>query len=351
MSVHYIISANLDSMVDTTLRKSLKPELERLGHIVSEHKAPREIDLMQANVLISRKISVGELSRIKRRHPTLVVVIADPKVLTRNEIEAVILADLCLVGSREHEAQIAKLGGRPVRFSWRPPLAGYPRYADASKNEGKKFRLFYHGNRAHLESLTRTALREIESLAKKYPLVLEAHYSKSQTGKWRVPPWVRNLEIEHCDWREPHVWQRLQSSDIGLVPNALPARTIFPLIQRRTRLNSWMNSMILRRDDYLLRFKATSNPGRILPFAYFGKPIVSDFFPSSAEIVRDGLDGFLPLNSKQWHTSLESLINDRKLRQRMGMSLKSRCEELFSVEEETAGLVGEIVRLSDRFLT
>lgn len=348
--MHYIISANLDSMVDTTLRQSLKPELERLGHIVSEHKAPGDSDLMQANVLISRKISVGELLRIKRRHPALIVVIADPKVLTRNEVKGAILADLCLVGSREHQAQIAKLGGRSVRFTWRPQLEGYPISADAGRNEGKKFRLFYHGNRAHLESLTRTALREIDSLAKNYPLVLEAHYSMSHTGKWRVPPWVRNLEIEHCDWREPHVWQRLKLSDIGIVPNALPARTFSPLIQRRTRLNSWMNSMILRRDDYLLRFKATSNPGRILPFAHFGKPIVSDFFPSSAEIVRDGLDGFLPLNSTQWHTSLDILINDGNLRQRMGMSLKSRCEEFFSVEEETARFVKEIGRLSDRFL-
>lgn len=338
-SMRFLISAVADSMVDMTLRNLLRPELERMGHEVAEHGSLEGIDLRAFDVLISPRIRYRELAQMKRRFPGLVFVLADPKVQTRDQLASSVLADFCLVGSFEHEARVTMLGGTALRFHWRPNLDSFRPVPPSEQSESKRVRLFYHGNRAHLESLSATALAAIDSLAKTHSIVLEAHYSKRRAGPWRVPRWVRNLEVEHWDWEEPTVWQRLALSDIGIVPAALPASPIRPVVERRTRLNAWMNPMALRRDDYLLRFKVTANPGRIIPFGHFAKPVVSDFFPSSAELLRDGVDGFLALNSEQWRRGLEKLILDKGLRQRMGESLKNRCESLSHVKNDASRLL------------
>ena len=331
-------------MVDMTLRDSLRPELERIGHEVDCRTSTAGIDLNVFDVFITPRISYRDLAEMKRHFPTLICVLADPKVLTREQMALAVLADFCLVGSFEHAARVTMLGGTPLRFHWRPNLENVGKFSATEESGSRKIRLFYHGNRVHLDSMAATVLREIDSLAQSHSIVLEAHYSRKKVGPWKVPRWARNLEVEHWDWEEPVVWQRLAVSDIGVVPNMLPATSFRPIVQRSTKFNSWMNPMLLRRDDYLLRFKVTSNPGRIIPFAHFGKPVVSDFFPSSAELVRDGIDGYLALNAKQWRDGLERLILDRRLRQKMGESLRSRFESKVSVGKDVARLLSHLDR-------
>jgi hypothetical protein len=334
------IVAPADSMVDMTLRKLVGPELAKRGLDVGLVRNLEGANLNEVDVLVATTLTKKALQGIKSAYPNLITVVADPKLLTKQEIELVKLADFSLVGSREHEAQVVKYGGSVATMYWRPQLGVLEESPTTFKGNCGKLRLFYHGSRAHLESFSRTSLHEIELLAAKYDIVLEAHYSKRRLGQWKPPRWVRNLEIEHWDWKEPIVWERLSGSDIGIVPNLLPARTWRPLVQRRTRFNSWMNPMVMRRDDYLLRFKVTSNPGRLLPYAHFGKPVIADFFPSSADFVRDGIDGFVPLNNAQWRSGLQTLISSESARRSMGLSFQKRFAS-----------IGNTEILVDRFLT
>lgn len=327
-----VIFAPADSMVDMTLRKLVGPELAKRGLDVGLAQSLEGAYLKEVDVLIATTLTLNVLRRIKSAYPNLITVVADPKLLTKQEIQLVKLADLSLVGSREHEAQVLKHGGSVATMYWRPQLGVLSEPQTAVKENAGKLRLFYHGSRAHLESFSRTSLHEIELLAAKYDIVLEAHYSKQKLGQWSPPRWVRNLEIQHWDWKEPIVWERLSASDIGVVPNLLPARTWTPLVQRRTRFNTWMNPMVMRRDDYLLRFKVTSNPGRLLPYAHFGKPVIADFFPSSADLVRDGIDGFVPLNNAQWRSGLETLITSESARRGMGLSFQKRFASIGAIE-------------------
>ena len=210
--MRFLILASSDSMVDITLRNSLRPELERIGHEVDCRNSTAGIDLNVFDVFITPRISYRDLAEMKRHFPTLLCVLADPKVLTREHIALAVLADFCLVGSFEHEARVTMLGGTPLRFHWRPNLDVVEQFSATEESGSRKVRLFYHGNRAHLDSMAATVLREIDSLARSHPIVLEAHYSRKKVGLWKVPRWARNLEVEHWDWEEPVVWERLMQT-------------------------------------------------------------------------------------------------------------------------------------------
>ncbi len=66
-----------------------------------------------------------------------------------------------------------------------------------------------------------------------------------------------------------------------------------------------------------------------------GKPVVASFFGGPAEIIEDGVSGFLvnPLNERVLSEKLAALLSDKDLARRMGLAGRRRVEEHFDIKK------------------
>ena len=215
--------------------------------------------------------------------------------------------------------------------------------AGRTRDAREPIKLLYHGNRVHLETFPETALAGLDDLAGDMPLELNLHYSISKIGRWRPAVKLKNLRLHHHEWDEPAVWNALRNSDIGLVPNLIPR-------ERRWTMTNWaeysrirsLNKFGKRADDYQLRFKVTSNAGRIYPFGYYGVPVVADYYPSSASLIRDGLDGYLVLHPLQWADRVRALAEDSVKRASLGSNLRIRIHEVMDPQKTMSAVTHEL---------
>ena len=84
--------------------------------------------------------------------------------------------------------------------------------------------------------------------------------------------------------------------------------------------------------DHLVRFKASTNAGRLHPFAHAGIPVVSDFAPSSAQFVLDGESGFLASSAAAWYEAFVRLAESPELRRRLADNLRRRIEAAYEAQ-------------------
>jgi hypothetical protein len=335
-----------DSTVASTLEKTVSRAFREAGFETEICRNMEAVRVSGPSLIIAERLSKAELEIFRNLGPKMLICLADPKLSTREQIAIAKTVDFCLVGSIEHQAQ-ADLHGIFDTFLiyWVPELEGID--AAPSGLGSTAITLFYHGNRAHLEAFGEMILPKIDELASRHELVLEAHYRISRTGRWRPATRLRNLEIQQVEWSEPNVWESLRDCDIGIVPNLTPSKNTIG-----TAFSAKLNNPVVRlnkygyrKDDSKLRFKMSSNPGRIYPFGYFSKPVVADFYPSSGALIEDGVHGFLPLNPTQWTLCLERLIEDRNLRLQMAQALKNRVETEMNSVAHAQLLVKKVMKI------
>ena len=88
-----------------------------------------------------------------------------------------------------------------------------------------------------------------------------------------------------------------------------------------------------RHDNFLLRFKETTNNGRAFVFAQYGIPVVADMTPSSCALMGENEYGYVAYSPNQWFNALAGLARDVNLRRKMGIALKDRYESLAKPED------------------
>ena len=93
----------------------------------------------------------------------------------------------------------------------------------------------------------------------------------------------KNLKTRHIQWHENVYNEELSNVDVGIIPTSMPLNT---KSSRIVRVNSFFNDT---DDDYIIRFKMPSNPGRMIVFWKLGIPVVADFLPSHFQFIREGL--------------------------------------------------------------
>ena len=118
----------------------------------------------------------------------------------------------------------------------------------------------------------------------------------------------------------------LAGVDVGIVPNLLPIHDPRRALRRTASLEP---SLAYEPYDYLLRLKASSNPGRMYPFARLGIPVVADLTPSLAQFVLDGVSGFLAASPQGWLDALERLAEEPALRSSMAVELRTRLDAAY----------------------
>jgi glycosyltransferase involved in cell wall biosynthesis len=178
----------------------------------------------------------------------------------------------------------------------------------------------YHGNKIHLASTKPHVVPALEALSEQYPLELWVIYDVHSLGEMSealCDP--QKVPTRYFQWESSVYKEVLSQTDIGIVPNLIPlknetlakecAEPFSPLIPSHPNA------------DYLLRFKKTTNAGRIYAFSQLGIPVVAGMSPSASQAIQHGISGYLALGAAGWYQGLKQLVASAELRAQMGSRL------------------------------
>ena len=214
---------------------------------------------------------------IRNQYPNLKIGIVDPR--SYKVKSSVNLCDFLIVDSIEME-DYWRVSNKPIfRYSEYPSIP----YVKKEHCDKDKIIIGYHGNHVHLDCMSKNVTPALSELGKKYNiqlLVMNNRNAPSGKEKW----YPKNCEVRFVPWSMDNYVKELAKSDIGISPNTLTHTT-----------TPTKNSYNYSEDDYSLRFKMPSNPGRFFVFGKLNIPVVADFYPSSLQYL-DGCNGFVAHN-------------------------------------------------------
>jgi len=271
-----------------------------------------------------------QMAEAKKRHPLLRTGVCDPR--SRSLIEGHLkYIDFFIVDSIEMIDFWTDFG---------KPICLYAEYFDCGENfkihaPKDKIILGYHGNLVHLAGMFPRLTGAIEKLAGKYDLELWVVYNIAGSGKASLGL-PAGVNIRHIQWHEQVYREELVNVDIGLVPALMP---LYAPRKNKKRLEVFSKYYLEAEDDYLLRFKMPTNPGRIIVFARLGIPVVADFTPSALQLIGHGENGMLAVSSGAWYNALEELILDHKLRGEMAGALREKVNRLYDYDHQNSRLL------------
>ena len=264
-----------------------------------------------------------DLENARRQNAAIRVGLADPKQARAEWLAAARAADFLMVSSLEQREAFLRLNRNILihyMFLRLPTQAKRHVNADAIV-------VGYHGNRVHLECMRDGVQLALEELGRHRRVELLMVYNMAANGRARIglpnPSLVRH---RHVQWTPDGYASDLASVDIGIVPAMLPIRD---------RLASLEASAFPEPEfcyepfDYMIRYKASTNPGRIQPFACLGIPVVADATPSAAELIEDGVSGRLSLSPEGWFAALDDLAASASLRDTLAANLRAKIERAY----------------------
>jgi hypothetical protein len=271
------------------------------------------------------------IKAVRQKFPNLKIGLIDPR--SNDVFESTQYCDFLIIDSIEMEDYWRK--SRKPLFSY----VEYPDIPDLKKRHEKKDKVVigYHGNQIHLECMAHNITPALTALGEEYNLeLLIMHNGHPPTGKESWHP--ENISVRHIPWSMENYTKELSKSDIGIVPNNMIHDT------STKHLTSTNNSFNYSEDDYSLRFKMPSNPGRLVIFGKMGIPVVADFYPSALQLLQNGT-GFVAHNPAGWYYCLEQLITSKDMRQEMGNNLQNLVKEKFDFETQNKKLVSFLANL------
>ena len=115
--------------------------------------------------------------------------------------------------------------------------------------------------------------------------------------------------MEQREWGEAREVDDIQSMDVG----------IMPLLDRP--------------------FERGKSGYKLVQYMACGLPVVASPIGVNAEIVKDGVNGFLAATEEQWRQALSSLLRDRRLRDRLGKAGREQAVRHFSLNSQKGRLV------------
>lgn len=277
-------------------------------------------------LFMTYKQDLKDLVFAKKTTPNIITGLIDPRGSFVERYEKYI--DFFIVDSIEMQDFFA---------GYRKPIFTYTEFPDLPllkrKHRAKKNIIIgYHGNKVHLEGMFPNITNALEQLGRKYDIELWAVYDKKSLGIARagVP---NGVQVRHIQWDESVYQRQLAQVDIGIVPALMPIRKLSKLKKKSIVFKPFFND---NDDDYLIKFKMPSNPGRIIVFGLLGIPVVADIFPSACHFIKNESSGLLAYSCGGWYMALEKLIKSAKLRQTFADEMQSfiRKDHIFEVQNE-----------------
>ncbi|MTI11400.1 glycosyltransferase [Curvivirga aplysinae] len=262
--------------------------------------------------------------KARQQNPNIKVVICDPKQSSQGYIDTAREADLLLVSSIEQRDAFLRLNRNILVYPMFPIM---PSQLKQHKNSNQII-IGYHGNKVHLEAMGHHVSSALEALADKHDFRLQLIYNIEKLGQVvKGIPDNSKIEIEHIQWSPDAYSKHFPQIDIGIVPNLLPINNY-----QKTLTFSEVPGLNVNYEpfDFLSRYKASTNPGRIAVFGKYGIPVVTDFTPSACQMVEDGKNSFLAGSTYSWYDSLEKLILSPELRNTLGHRLNETVDQMQS---------------------
>ena len=212
-----------------------------------------------------------------------------------------------------------------------------------TKKENQITYIGYHGNKVHLLSMFPSISNALKKLSKKYNIKVLLLYNHSNLGM--LPSFItQDINIEYLQWNQTNLNYFLSKVDIGIVPNFKPV-----LFKRFLKFLSlpFINLFATHTSDYLVRYKMTSGPNRILTFAANKIPVVSDMYPSACQIINHEKNGFLAFSESGWYNSIEKLINSPKLREYFSKEMHQKFKSDFDFEKQNERFLKDLTYLQN----
>lgn len=269
-----------------------------------------------------------DIKTARLENPTIKIGLIDPRGTIQPDIIRDV--DFIIIDSLEMRDFFAK---------YQKPIFTYFEYTNLEKTVKKhspknKLIIGYHGNKVHLMEMVPRITDALELLSTKYELELWAMYNIEKLGMWEFGA-TENLPVRHIQWSLENYYTYLAQADIGIVPALMPVNDIAKMKKKTTVCKS---IFLDDHDDYLVKFKMPSNPGRIITFAQLGIPVVADMSPSSMQMIRDGENGFIAYSTGGWYCALEKLIIRCELRQTMSEAMQTSVSERYDYDSQNRNL-------------
>jgi len=278
---------------------------------------------------------IKDLVAAKRKYPNLKVGLIDPR--GSQVVYYLKYVDFLVVDSLEMKDFFA--GYQLPMFQYYE----YPNIENRAKKHIKKERIIigYHGNIVHIAGMYPNVTVALERLSEEFKIELWAMYNIKTLGEcsFGLP---NNMQVKHIQWSEENYHNYLSKADLGIVPNLMPIKNINQIKKKAQVCRSFFNDS---PDDYLIRFKMPSNPGRIIIFGKMGIPVVTDFYPSALQFIQDEHNGMLACSAGGWYCALEKLICNHSLRQKMADNMFQTIKKHFDFEIQNKNLMEFLVSM------
>jgi len=214
------------------------------------------------------------------------------RLIFRQKIAAIMRRANMVVAGNAYIAEYARIAGA-ARVEVLPTVVDTSSYLPFKKSPENRITIGWIGSpaTAHFLPLIASALLEVTARRKAVSIVaVGANVDQLDCLPITVLPWTEEQEVE-----------KVQQFDIGIMP--LPDKP----------------------------FERGKCGYKLIQYMACGKPVVASPVGANAEIVRDGVDGFLANTDRDWVEALICLIDDLPLRERMGGAGRKRVEAQYSL--------------------
>ena len=151
------------------------------------------------------------------------------------------------------------------------------------------------------------------------------------------------VRIRYIQWSPDAYETHLALADIGVVPTVIPIQNEK---SAKEKIASHSSLYQPHESDYLVRFKNTSNAGRIYVFSQLGIPVVAGITPSASQAIKHGVNGYLACSAGGWFSALKKLADSAEHRAQLGHRLYEAFQDEVSVNNLNLHLVEFIQNLS-----
>lgn len=267
-----------------------------------------------------------ELKKVKELYPNLKTAILDPR--GEETIPYIKYCDFLIVDSIEMSDYFSKFS-IPIFLYYEYPLFN----AVTKKHEDKDTIIIgYHGNKVHLTAMFPKITSALKVLAQEKNIEFWAVYNIEMLGHWNIGV-PDGLKVRHIQWHSNVYTEELLDIDIGIVPSTMPIKKAMKV--SRFFLDS--------SEDYVIKFKMPSNPGRLAVFAKLGIPVVADFLPSHFQFIEEGRSGLLADSTGAWYQALKKLVESADLRNKLSNNMSVTFSEILDFQQQNIRLFNWLV--------
>lgn len=228
------------------------------------------------------------------------ILIGDINPSTRSEDNNKIikskLADFFIAGSLEEKDYYLRLKKPVLIFPQFEIFKTKPKI-HTDKNE---IIIGYHGNKMHIEAMSDEFIAAMNRLHKEFNIKMHLLYNHNALGKAILSGKPR-FHIEHIQWTLNNFAEHIQKFDIGVSPSLTKIHTEgINLCKKIPYQGGFPN-------DYIIRFKNTSNIGRASVFFQLGIPVIADMTPCHFGILSFPGAGYIAMSEEGWYIALNEL--------------------------------------------